>query len=142
MQAADRHILVVDDEPDIRRLLRRLLEEEDYIVSEAADGVEGLAQLRASAGRHVVLLDYKMPRMNGAEMLSAILADPQLADRHAVIFITANVLAFSPELLQLLQTAAIPVVQKPFHLETILDEIERATVHLRSSADVSEARVP
>jgi CheY-like chemotaxis protein len=142
MQAADQHILIVDDEPDIRRLLQRLLEEEGYSVAEAVDGADGLAQLRASTRRLVVLLDYKMPHMNGAEMLNAVLADPQLAGRHAIIFVTANLLAFSPQLLQLLQAAAIPIVQKPFHLDTILDEIERASVQLQSSVDVSETRAP
>ncbi|MGZ3600104.1 MAG: response regulator [Ktedonobacterales bacterium] len=137
MQAADQHILIVDDEPDIRRLLRRLLEDEGYTVGEAVDGVDGLAQLRASPRRLVVLLDYKMPHMNGEELLKAVLADPQLASRHAIIFVTANLLAFSPPLLQMLQAAAIPIVQKPFHLDTILDEIERASARLQSSTDTS-----
>jgi two-component system, OmpR family, response regulator len=66
MQAADQHILIVDDEPEVRRLLRWLLEDEGYTIAEAVDGVDGLAQLRASPYRLVVLLDYKMPHMNGA----------------------------------------------------------------------------
>lgn len=137
MKAADQHILIVDDEPDIRRLLRRLLEDEDYTVAEAVDGVDGLAQLRASQRRLVVLLDYKMPHMNGAEVLDAVLADPQLAGRHAILFVTANLVAFSPQLLELLRANAIPVIQKPFRLEVILDEIERASERLQSSTDTS-----
>lgn len=137
METADQHVLIVDDEPDVRRLLWRLLEDEGYIVGEAVDGVDGLAQLRASPRRLVVLLDYMMPHMNGAEMLDAILADPQLARRHAIIFITANLLAFSPQLLQVLQANAIPVLQKPFALEVILDEVKRASERLLSSNDTS-----
>lgn len=129
------HLLVVDDERDIRKMLRGLLEFEDYTVSEAADGLEGLAQLRASTRPLVVLLDYKMPRMNGEEMLRAVIADPNLAGRHAFIFVTANLPAFSPELLQVLSTAAIPVIQKPYSLPKILHEIERAIARLEGTGN-------
>ena len=131
--AFDRHILIVEDESDIRRMLRALLEDEGYTVGEAVDGADGLAVIRASAHPLIVLLDYKMPRMNGAEMLQAVMADPQLAGRHTFIFITANLLAFSPELLQLLAAAAIPVVEKPFSIAVLLEKIERASDRLQGS---------
>lgn len=127
------HLLVVDDEHDIRRMLRTVLEFEGYPVSEAADGLEGLAQLRASTRPLIVLLDYKMPRMNGEEMLHAVVADPDLAGRHTFIFVTANLPAFSPELLQLLSTAAIPIIQKPYSIAKLLQEIERASARLEGT---------
>jgi CheY-like chemotaxis protein len=131
--AFERHVLIVDDEPDLRRMVRAVLEDEGYTVSEASDGVEGLVAIRASSDRLIVLLDYKMPRMNGAELLHAVTADPQLASRHAFIFITANLLAFSPELLQVLTDTGIPVIEKPFSLQLLLDEIERARGRLQSA---------
>jgi len=135
INASDWHILVVDDEPDIRMMLRLLLQDDGYRVSEASDGVVGLAQLRASSRPMVVLLDYKMPRMNGEELLQAVIADPRLANRHAFIFLTANLPALSPALHQLLSAAAIPVVQKPFAISQILHAIEQAIVRLRASPD-------
>ncbi len=132
-EAPDWHILIVDDESDIRSMLREVLEDEGYTVSEAVDGEDGLALLRASAHPLIVLLDYRMPRMNGAELLQAVLADPQLASRHAFIFVTANLLVFSPELLQLLKDAAIPVIEKPFSIAALLGEIERASDRLQAS---------
>ena len=128
-----RKILIVDDEPDIRTMLRDLLQLEGYTVSEAADGVFGIDYLRASSRALIVLLDYKMPRMNGEEVLQVVMADPQLAHRHAFIFVTANLPSFSPALHQLLADAAIAVVQKPFQVMAILDEIERAIVRLSAS---------
>jgi len=114
-------------------MLRALLEDEGYTVGEAVDGADGLAVIRASAHPLIVLLDYKMPRMNGAEMLQAVMADPQLAGRHTFIFITANLLAFSPELLQLLAAAEIPVIEKPFSIAVLLEKIERASGRLQGS---------
>ena len=49
------HVLMVDDPADIREILRELLEEEGSTVSEASNGVEGLAALRALPARSVVL---------------------------------------------------------------------------------------
>lgn len=131
---SDWQILIVDDEPDIRTMLRDLLQLEGYSVSDAADGVFGLDHLRASPRPLIVLLDYKMPRMNGEEVLQAVMADPQLAHRHAFIFVTANLPSFSPALHQLLADASIAVVQKPFQIVVILDEIERAIIRLSASS--------
>ena len=61
-------ILVVDDEPSIRRTLRDILEYEDYGVTEAVDGEDAITRLR-SALFDLVLLDIKMPKRDGMEVL-------------------------------------------------------------------------
>lgn len=67
-------MLVVDDEPDIRYLLRTTLEEAGYGVVEAAHGEDALAQVRDSPP-HLVLTDQMMPRMNGGELIERLRAD-------------------------------------------------------------------
>ena len=64
-------ILVVDDEDDIRDVLRITLEGEGYEVSEASNGEEGFKAILAHAP-DLVLLDYKMPRMTGLEVCAKI----------------------------------------------------------------------
>ena len=59
-----KHILVVDDEPGVRRLLTDLFASEGYLVSEAADGIRGLNRLRELCP-DVIILDLMMPGMNG-----------------------------------------------------------------------------
>jgi CheY-like chemotaxis protein len=67
---AARRVLVVDDDADLRRRLRGLLEKDGWAVDEAADGREALARL---AGRpSLVLLDLLMPEMDGFEFLAAL----------------------------------------------------------------------
>jgi len=61
-------ILVVDDEPSIRRTLREILEYENFDVEEAVDGDEALKKMRASQ-YDVVMLDVKMPKRDGMEVL-------------------------------------------------------------------------
>lgn len=81
-------ILVVDDEDDIRDVLRITLEGEGYEVSEATNGEEGLKAILAHAP-DLVLLDYKMPRMTGLEVCAKIKKDLLL--RHLpVIMVTGK----------------------------------------------------
>jgi PAS domain S-box-containing protein len=68
-------VLVVDDEPMVRRLAGWILEDAGYRVLEAGDGVEALELFRSRGGEiDVVLLDFDMPRMDGADTFDAIRA--------------------------------------------------------------------
>ena len=64
-------ILVVDDEQSIRKTLREILEFEKYIVEEAGDGFECLTKFKQNKF-DAVLLDIKMPKMDGMEVLERV----------------------------------------------------------------------
>ncbi len=68
------NILVVDDERAIRDLLRTALEGAGYAVTEAASGVEALAQV-AAAAPDMVLIDIVMPEMDGIETIRRLRAE-------------------------------------------------------------------
>ena len=63
--------LIVDDEVQIRRLLRVVLETEDYQVHEAETGQQGLAEI-ASRRPDIILLDLGLPDMEGLEVLKRL----------------------------------------------------------------------
>lgn len=86
--AGNGQILVVDDEPHIRRVLSAILGQCGYDVSLACDGAEGLEVLRDNPV-DLVILDLMMPGANGLEILSMIRADPGRADT-PVIILTAK----------------------------------------------------
>lgn len=71
-------ILVVDDELINAEVLSQILQDEGYRTYIAADGREGLERAREVAPQ-LVILDYMMPIMNGAQMGHALRADPALA---------------------------------------------------------------
>jgi two-component system, OmpR family, KDP operon response regulator KdpE len=66
-----KRILVVDDEPQIRRMLRTSLQSSGYQVILASDGVEGLSQFEAQPP-DLIITDLSMPGMNGLELTQAI----------------------------------------------------------------------
>lgn len=74
MSAAPR-ILVVDDMPETRRLMRRVLERAGLAVIEAGTGEDGLAAIRAETPDAVVL-DLRLPGMSGFDVARAVRADP------------------------------------------------------------------
>ena len=71
-------ILVVDDEPDIRFMMRLIFESAGYQVTEARHGVAGLKSVKA---KHpdLVTTDVMMPMMDGLEFIERLRADPETA---------------------------------------------------------------
>ncbi len=71
MKSSNENILVVDDDPDIREVLKDRLESLGYVVQAAADGKEALKVLEKQ-NPQLILLDIEMPAMSGLEILKEI----------------------------------------------------------------------
>lgn len=85
----DGPILVADDDPDIRRLVRVVLERDGHRVVSAADGAEAL-RLALAETPALVVLDLKMPGLSGLEAAAELRKHARLRDVPVVI-VTANV---------------------------------------------------
>jgi len=85
--SAQKHILVVDDDPDLVEALAMKLESKDFRVTKAYDGVEAWEKIRADKP-DLIILDVMMPRKNGYQLCDEIKADPQYKTI-AVILLTA-----------------------------------------------------
>lgn len=75
-RAADRPILIVDDDPEDRLLVRTLLQKQGYAVEEAKDGAEALERIGAGDSHAMVVLDLEMPNLGGREVLAALRSSP------------------------------------------------------------------
>ncbi|MGH2517574.1 MAG: response regulator [Ktedonobacterales bacterium] len=123
-------VLVVDDDQEIRESLRLMLEGEGYQVREARDGVAALDILSSSTLPLVVLLDLRMPRLDGEGVLRAVVRDSYLATSHAYLLLTADSLAVSSALAAILAQLRAPMVAKPFDLDALLDIVHQLACRL------------
>lgn len=80
-------ILIIDDDKDFKEILSAKLGAAGFEIEEAADGQSGMDKARIFHP-HVILLDIKMPGMNGIETLAKMKSDPDLKDL-VVIFLTS-----------------------------------------------------
>jgi CheY-like chemotaxis protein len=135
VEALMSEVLVVDDSQVVRDTVRAMLEQAGYSVSEATNGVEGLAALRASASPMVVLLDYQMPEMDGEEVLETVAGDGGPLAEHEYIIITANQATFPESFIELLRHLSIRVLGKPFKPGELVGVVEGATVRLSAQPE-------
>jgi len=78
-------VLIADDSPVTRELVRDILETHGYEIIEAEDGVVALRQIEDNRP-HVVLLDLEIPRLDGYQVIRRIRADPRFADLRVAAF--------------------------------------------------------
>lgn len=123
-------VLVVDDDDAIRDTLRLVLEDADYRVEEAPDGAMALELMRIGTERYIILLDLIMPGIDGAAVLASMASDSDLSSRHTCILMTAGPTQFSPEIDEMRARLNIPMLQKPFDLDVLLDILDGARMRL------------
>jgi two-component system nitrogen regulation response regulator NtrX len=128
-------ILVVDDEENIRKSLKMILEYEGYVFLEAVDGEEALNTMEETVGLDLVLLDIKLPGKDGLEVLQEVKKRP-----------------YSPEIIMIsghgtIQTAveatklgAFDFLEKPLHRERVLLSIRNALSQNELRRECSDLR--
>ncbi|MCM8780667.1 MAG: response regulator [Candidatus Omnitrophica bacterium] len=112
-------ILIVDDDPDIRDVLRLTLSEENYTILEAQDGEEALKIIKTKSP-DLVLLDYKLPKIDGREVLHRVRKDILL--RHLpIIMVTGK--GDVDDKVDGIEAGADDYIVKPFEPKELLARI-------------------
>jgi DNA-binding response OmpR family regulator len=115
-------VLVIDDDPDVRGFIVTSLEEQGYRVREASDGRKGL-QAVAEEKPDLVILDFIMPGLSGAEVANRILAEQP---GQAILFVsgyseTEAVRSVAPD---------APLLTKPFRAEALDTAVRKALARI------------
>jgi len=101
-------VLIVDDEPDVRLVARVILEAVGYEVDEAASGEDALDALDGLALPDVLLLDVRMPGIDGWEVLRRVRGGPERLRLLPVVIFTADI--------ALAEQAPMPLQERDFFL--------------------------
>ena len=115
-------ILIIEDEPAIRRLLRTTLNAQGYQVGEAATGAEGLAAI-ASQAPDLVMLDLGLPDIDGLEIIRRLRSDSSVP----LIVLTAR--SDERTKVKALDLGADDFVTKPFGAEELVARVRTALRH-------------
>ena len=127
-----KHILIVEDEPDIQELLCAYIQNAGYETAAAGDGEEAL-NLFASRPFDLVLLDIMLPKLDGFQVCERIRSQSQVP----ILMLTA--LDGEAQQLKGLRLDADDYVTKPFSIPVLLEKIR---VILRRSRESGEETVP
>jgi len=119
-QVNRKRVLIVDDEPTVRRVVRRMLAK-NYIVLEAENGVEAVNMVRREKP-DLVLMDVVMPKMDGVGACRLIKSDPD-TKVVPVIMLSARVYELDQEYAK--DVGADGYIVKPFGSQELLDTISK-----------------
>jgi two-component system chemotaxis response regulator CheY len=112
--------LVVDDSRSMRAILSKQLRELGFTVEEAKSGQEALACLHANGSIDLVLLDWNMPEMDGAEVLSLIRSQPSYKQVRVMMVTTESEMS---QVAVALEAGANEYLMKPFDREALLEKL-------------------
>jgi PAS domain S-box-containing protein len=118
-----KHVLVVDDDPNIADMLRQFLPESEFKLDSALDGIAGLQAIEANRP-DIILLDIIMPRLDGFGVIENLRANPQTRDL-PIIVISAKELT-EAESARLKETVAFVMQKQGFQGEKLIQEINSA----------------
>ena len=114
-------ILYVEDNPDNRSLIRRVLNSEGYSVIEAVNATQAIAKLEAG-NIDLILMDINMPDMDGYT-LTAKIKSIQKFTKIPIVAVTANVMRGDRE--KSLEAGCDGYIQKPIDIDILAQQIER-----------------
>jgi len=114
-------ILYVEDNPDNRLLVKRILMAEDYSLLEAIDGKDALNVLK-TARPDLILMDINMPDMDGYTLTAKIKSLPGF-ERIPILALTANVMRGDKE--KTLEAGCDGYIQKPLDIDLLTREIDK-----------------
>jgi len=115
-----KRILVVEDEEDLRKMLKFRLEGLNYEVSEAGDGLEGLNKARTTKP-DLIIMDLMLPKMDGYKVCGLLKPDARFS-RIPIIMFTARAQEKDKEMAK--EVGADAYITKPFEPEVLVGKIE------------------
>ena len=116
-------ILVLDDNPAIRRVIKLNLQKLGHTVADFSNGEDGLTKLRAGFKPDLVITDIMMPVMNGFDFIREFRADYKEYKNVPIIVISAK--KEKTDVVKAIQMGANDYIIKPFNTEELLQKVKK-----------------
>jgi two-component system chemotaxis response regulator CheY len=115
-------VLVVDDFPTMRRIVKNLLKQLGFEnIDEADDGINALAKLK-NGGFGLVVSDWNMPNMEGIDLLRAVRQEPSVKD---IPFLMVTAEAEKEKVIEAIKAGVDNYIVKPFTAEVLKEKLEK-----------------
>lgn len=122
-------VLVVDDFPTMRRIVKNLLKQLGFEnIDEAEDGLQALSKLK-TASYGLVVSDWNMPNMEGIDLIRKIRQDPALKDT-PFLMVTAE--AEKEKVIEAIKAGVDNYIVKPFTAEVLKEKLEKISEKRKS----------
>lgn len=121
-------ILVVDDFPTMRRIVKNLLRQLGYEnIEEAEDGIQAYSKLK-NDGFEFIVSDWNMPNMDGFELLKKVKSDPELRD---IPFLMVTAEAEKEKVIEAIKAGVSNYIVKPFTAEILKEKMDKILEKLK-----------
>jgi two-component system, response regulator, stage 0 sporulation protein F len=132
-------VCVIEDDAGIRETVRDLLTDEGYEVIQAANGLEGKRILENSQEGLIVVLDYRLPVLDGCDLLEIVAQDKQLQARHTFIMMSASPAKTIEDCEEAIDELVVPVIPKPFDIDELVEAVRQAEDRLEPGSTPAQA---
>lgn len=119
------NVLIVDDEPQIREIVREILVQNGHRVTEATDGVDAVERLSHSKF-DLIISDFTMPRMGGLGILKFLRKNKI---RTPTLILSGSTISGLDDEAHLKELGAYSIVRKPIEMDELMEQIKDALAH-------------
>jgi two-component system copper resistance phosphate regulon response regulator CusR len=139
MQQMATKVCVIEDDDGIRETVRDLLIDAGYEVTTARNGLEGKWILEESMDRLIAILDYRLPAMDGCDLLDLAAHDEHLRARHVFIMMSASPAKSIEDCEESIDELNVPILPKPFDIDDLIEAVRQAEQRLEPGAEPASA---
>lgn len=132
-------VCIIEADEPTREVVRFLLTDEGFEVIEAGNGLKGKAMLESAPERLIVLLDHRLPVIDGCDLLTIVAQDDDLRARHTFIMMAASPRHAVDDCGDALDDLDAPIVPKPFSIDELVAAVKDAQQRLEPGSEPAVA---
>ncbi|HEX8730291.1 MAG TPA: response regulator [Ktedonobacterales bacterium] len=132
-------VCIIEGDEPTREVVRYLLSDAGFEVIEASNGLKGKAILEAATDRLIVLMDHRLPVIDGCDLLEIVARDEDLRARHTFLMMAASPRHAVDDCGDAIDELDVPVMPKPFSIDDLVEAVQGAQQRLEPGSEPAPA---